>query len=354
MGETHAYGSSMGIISRRLFLIGASSVMAALCIIQLIKWLLRSHLWSAILGNSWTAAHPRGCTGTACYEVLSCFGMKDATLHLREPLVTVTGSIVLPLGVAGAHHLYRWHLRVLAGYLTVSTCLHLTVLLSDVAFMHYCGMYPTNVIEQTLTNWWPLSPLTDVAQDRLRRMATYPIDEVVKVSNSFPVTLWYLGMAGALTVFLAYVAREAWLLGDLAERGPLGLGVHYGIAQWDQFISYDAMRRHMDRNVKSKFIEDCVLPVPRSRMDNTGLDFTYGATQTTRGGVAAAPAPEPLWLERHGEEEEEEEDDEEAAVAAAAAAQEEEEQAAIAACAAAEAEAEEAAAAAAAASAYKR
>merc|ERR1719343_1709284 len=71
---------------------------------------------------------------------------------------------------------------------------------------------------------------------------------------------WYLALACAWILFLTYVAREAFLLVELLEVGPLGLGVHYGLNRWDEYLDHDAIKRRLSMNLASKFIDDARLP----------------------------------------------------------------------------------------------
>eukprot|EP00439_Symbiodinium_sp_Y106_P061221 s478_g9.t1 len=57
------------------------------------------------------------CKGTACYEVFTCFGMKDATAHIMEPLMTISGIIFYPIGFHAAHHGYDIEMKRFALYL---------------------------------------------------------------------------------------------------------------------------------------------------------------------------------------------------------------------------------------------
>mmetsp|Transcript_35619 Transcript_35619/g.113860 ORF Transcript_35619/g.113860 Transcript_35619/m.113860 type:complete len:288 (+) Transcript_35619:130-993(+) len=259
-GEIHAYGTSLGCISRRLFVLWVSTVMAALCYVQLFKWAMRSHLWDSIIGNAWEVGPESSCTGMQCYEMLTCFGLKDATRHTREPLATLAGAVLLPLGVAGAHQCYRWHLRVLGLFLAASAALHAGLMFCDAAYVHACGTYPSNMIHQTMVNWMPPSPVTLAAQGGLLKMSSYSFKDVADITDGFNVLLWYCSVAGTLTAFLTYAALETNLLATLAERGPLGLGMHYGLGQWDEYLNHDAVRRHKDKGMRSTFIDDAKLP----------------------------------------------------------------------------------------------
>lgn len=277
MGEAHAYGYSLGCVSRRLFVLGVCIVMAILCYGQLFRWAERSHLLASLIGDG-KEAGPSACTGMQCYEIFTCYGMKDATAHVREPLVTVAGAFFLPFGISGAHHFHRGSLKLAALFFAASAMLHMGTLLADVAYLKACGQYPSNVINQVMINWMPPSPVTNAAQATLRSMAVYGLEDVARVTDGFNVERWYCALAGSLTLFLAYVATQASWLAELADRGPLGLGVHYGLGQWDEYIDREAVRRDIQKSKRSKFLEDAILPPAGSMM-------SYGAM----GGGLAPP-----------------------------------------------------------------
>lgn len=277
MGEGHAYGWSLGCINRRLFVLGVSAVMLALCLIQLARWVLSFRLWDAIMGNSWKVEAPAGCIGTQCWEVLTCFGMKDASLHVREPLVTLAGVIMLPAALSGAHHSSHRDLRVAAVFFIATAVLHIGVLAADAIYFGTCGSYPTNIIYQTMLNWMPPSPLNRATQAKLQAMSAYSVEDVAQATHDFQVLTWYFVVAGLLAAFLLYVAREVWLLGDLSERGPLGLGMHFGLNRWDEVLDHDALRRHRMKGTRSAFLDDATLTIPGTDLESSHLGVpAYG------------------------------------------------------------------------------
>mmetsp|Transcript_64432 Transcript_64432/g.135201 ORF Transcript_64432/g.135201 Transcript_64432/m.135201 type:complete len:292 (+) Transcript_64432:171-1046(+) len=275
MGEAHAYGASFGCLSRRLFILWTCVVLSVLCYVQLFLWALRSHLWDAIIGNPWEVKNEADCVGTNCYEVLSCFGLKDASFHLREPLTTLAGAIFFPIGLHGAHHVYRSQLQTLAVFLVCSTALHFVVFLGDLAYCQVCGAYPSNMIYHSVLAWLPPSPVTNAAQASLSKLSVFSYEQVATITENFAVAPWYNSMTTLLVLFLAYAAHEAVALGHFAERGPLGLGMHYGLGKWDEYLDHDAVRRLKNKSVRSKFIDDATLP---------GAD--YGSTK-----FGQAPVP---------------------------------------------------------------
>jgi hypothetical protein len=299
MAESHAYGSSLCCISRRLFVLGVSTVMAVLCYVQLFKWAIASHFWDRLVDNTWEVHPPAACMGSQCYEVMSCYGLKDATLNVREPLVTIAGAVLLPFGINGAHHCFRPHLRIVAFFLATSAVVHLGLIVGDASYMHFCGRYPSNVIHQTMLSWLPPSPVSNAAKATLGKMQIFSYAAVAKATDDFDVLRWYYLVAGSLTLFLCYAAKEALWLGQFAEVGPIGLGMHYGLGQWDEFINHDAVCRAKRKQMRSKFIEDATLPATGSK---------YGSTE---GGIA--PIQVLLQDREYYDYDDDDDDDEEAA-----------------------------------------
>lgn len=259
--------------------------MTVICAIQLVRWLARWHVFDALIGATWKPAHYH-CTGTACYEVFSCLGMQEATQHVREPLSSTTGVVLFPLGAYATHHGYRRPLQVVGVYLAVSALVHAGLIVADGVYYGTCDAYSSNVMLQTLLNEvLPPSPFTPAARRQLRQMVSYPVSTVDEVTGGFPSLAWYVVWAALWTGLLAYAAREAHLLGDLVERGPLGLGIHYGLDQWDQVISHDAVRRHKEREMRSQFIDDARAPVTAEAPSSLGHRAVtrwqaYGSTGT--------------------------------------------------------------------------
>jgi len=264
--------------------------MAVMCLIQFVRWAGRWHVFDALVGTPWQPVHSH-CTGTACYEVFSCYGMRAATQHVREPLSSVSGLVVFPLGAHAAHHGNRRALLLTSAYLALSAAVHAGLVLADGVYYGTCDAYAENVVKQTLVNHiLPPSPLTPAARKQLGQMDSFPVGTVDGITGGFPSLAWYLVWAGLLALALAYAAREALLLGDLVERGPLGLGIHYGLDQWDEIISHDAIRRHKEREMRSQFVDDARLPAAASDVEAEGLGWRAGHAGHGGGGYGAAGA----------------------------------------------------------------
>lgn len=174
---------------------------------------------------------------------------------MREPLASVTGAILFPLGVAALQNMDRSQLQVMSLYLFVLTLLHGFLIVADLVFIRACDEYPMNLVYQTLL-WGPAAPMTRASERALRTMDAYPAATVDGIASGIYVEAWYLLCAGLYFVLLAYSLSQTRVLAILAERGPLGLGVHYGLDQWDETISYDALSMKMMRETGSKFVDD--------------------------------------------------------------------------------------------------
>mmetsp|Transcript_37968 Transcript_37968/g.100426 ORF Transcript_37968/g.100426 Transcript_37968/m.100426 type:complete len:296 (-) Transcript_37968:35-922(-) len=286
MSETHAYGASFGCLSRRHYILAVAWVTLALCLLQIFRWVYAFSVWNTFLGLPVPAVHTHGCTGTECYEVFTCFGMKDATRHLREPLASLAGAAFAPLGIYGAVHGSHRHLQTFALFLAASAALHVGTVAADGAFFETCGAYSGNMLWQTVLTW-PLGaivPISRVTVDQLSRTPSFTVPVVDSIVGGFNLLVWYFVFAGAYALILVYTAREASLLAYLAERGTLGLGVHYGLNRWDEIINHDAIRRSKARETHSQFIEDARLPSASEEDAALGYGESagYGATADKR------------------------------------------------------------------------
>jgi len=172
---------------------------------------------------------------------------------------------------------FRDSLQIFAGYVTITAVVHAGLLIFDAIYFKQCNMYTTNMVRSTLVGrLLPPSPLLPAARHELRSMTSYPTDEIDKLTNGFPSFAWYLTFAISGTLLMAYAAREAWLLVDLFERGPLGLGVHYGLGQWDELINHDAIRMQKSKLIRSQFVEDAKLPLKAPVSDGESSSWGWG------------------------------------------------------------------------------
>lgn len=287
--ERHAYGTSLGCIGRRIFVLLFCSIMSVLCIIHIIYWISQ---WGFIKYLR-TGSGPEmalGCAGNQCYEVFTCFGMKDTSQNLREPLTTLAGVIAFPLGVVGSHVGSLRYLHVLYTYLFVSALLHIGLIIYDAIFLKTCDMYSGNIVQQMFLQVLRLPPslISSQARSQLQALQSYPVVQVDSITGGFDVTTWYFVVESIWAVFLGYVAHESYRLSQIVERGPLGLGVHFGLNQWDEMINHEAVRRAKGRQIPSKFIDDAQLPVQEH--DGADMEAISGyLASSKRYGTTTAP-----------------------------------------------------------------
>mmetsp|Transcript_9392 Transcript_9392/g.24299 ORF Transcript_9392/g.24299 Transcript_9392/m.24299 type:complete len:300 (+) Transcript_9392:96-995(+) len=289
MSDIHAYGASFGCLSRRRFILSLACLILVFCVMQIFRWVMKWHfVWDSLLGLPVPPQHTAGCTGTQCYEVFTCFGMKDTTYHLREPLVSLAGAVFAPVGIIGAMHGYHPHLTTFALFVAASAALHVGVIVADYAYYSTCNAYPGNMLFQTVLTppIGALVPMSAATVSQLWATPSFTVPTVDAIVGGFNVLAWYFAFAGAYALFLVYAAREANCLAFFAERGPLGLGVHYGLAQWDEVINHDAVRRHKGRDMRSQFIDDAKLPSAdqsdAEALSAGSVPAGYGATATKR------------------------------------------------------------------------
>lgn len=283
MSEHKAYGNSCGCICRRRFVLVSCLVLMVLCYAQLLRWLVQAQLLDP-RGLHEKKQDPKSCTGTQCYEVFSCYGMKEATYHFREPFITVGGAVALPLGLWGAHQGSRWHMQVAATYLATNALLRLCIMIADVAYFRACDAYSDNVVDQILLQTKGL--VYQGAQEQLATLTSFSVERVDAITGALNALAFYLASAGAWLLVIGYLAREAHQLVQLLERGPLGLGMHYGLDRWDEAIQWDDIaktRLAKESMAESQFLNDARLP------DNKTQDLAPGfsVSRWSRGYGAA-------------------------------------------------------------------
>jgi len=259
--------------------------MSVISAIHFFSWVENQQLLDVLVGGSPKKPRHQRCTGIDCFEVFSCHGMRDATQHVRQPLTFATGFLFYPMGAYAAHQGFREPLQIFAVYVTISAVVHVGLIIFDTIYFEQCNMYTTNMIRSTLVNrLLPPSPLLPAARHELRSMTSYPFAEVEKLTKGFQCFAWYLTFSTAGALLLAYAAREARLLVDLFERGPLGLGVHYGLGQWDELINHDAIRMQKAKMVRSQFVDDAKLPLQSPVADGERPSWGYSLMGNMWGG----------------------------------------------------------------------
>lgn len=226
-----------------------------ICLLVQSSWLVDE----LVAGESNSGRVVNPCTGTQCYEVWSCYGMQKSTVHILNPGFALTGIVFWTLGLIGTYYTVRWQVRYMANYAFTVGLVLLGCMIFDLVYAPTCDAYTANTIH-TLTKDFPPPPITSAARDMLKDLQTYPRGEVDDITNGFRVLLWYSCVFGLLTALILYLCSEAYGLALLIDRGPLGLGVNYGLDQWSEYIDMDAVRRNKMRGMKSKFLEDAKLP----------------------------------------------------------------------------------------------
>eukprot|EP00434_Breviolum_minutum_P023320 symbB.v1.2.020571.t1/scaffold1736.1/size104137/3 len=120
--------------------------------------------------------------------------------------------------------------------------------------------YDANMMSMVLSPLLPPSPLRVGVQEKLRALPLFPVETVDFDTNNFNITAWYLTLSILWTAFLLYVTLEALALSSLMQYGLLGLGVHYGLDQWDEELNRTAIRRKVQSGIRSKFMDDGFQP----------------------------------------------------------------------------------------------
>ncbi|CAE7389185.1 unnamed protein product [Symbiodinium sp. CCMP2592] len=178
----------------------------------------------------------------------------DLTQHQLSDLAGNRSSMGDYEDVRGASH----SLSDLFSY--ASIVIRLGVMSFDVAYISMCDAYDSNMMASVLSQFLPPSPLRVGVQEELLKLEVFPLQAVEDATNGFHIVTWYLGMAGALSLFFIYVLSEAMALSGLMQYGLLGLGVHFGLDQWDEALNHTAIRRKAQNEIRSKFIDDAEVP----------------------------------------------------------------------------------------------
>lgn len=229
--------------------------------------------------------------------------MKDATQNFREPLFTLIGAVVFPVGVVGAARGERSVLQAVGAFLLAASLAHFLFIIFDMIFIQTCSAYPSNVIHETLLWVLPLLPPSMTggisASETLDRMSAFPMADVNRVVHGFDVSTWYLLAASAWVLLLGYAGVQVRTLGLLAERGPLGLGLHFGLDQWDETILHSAIARRKRKEVRSLFLDDATVeesaqdvetaPLGYEWRDQGGDHGTFTSTPPSALGASVAP-----------------------------------------------------------------
>lgn len=268
MSDADTYGYSLGCVSRRLFLLYLSLLGSVLCVLQILRWIYDWEPLYTFLSTS-TERIP-GCVGLECSAVFTCLGMKETTLHMREPLTTVGGAIFFPIGFRGANHGLPQPVKQMGYYLLAAVLLQLVVLAGDYAYISSCNAYSFNVVDWTLLSW--PSPVSLVVREQLQQLELqkhFPlmVQTVDGITNNFNTMHWYYVEVFIWLAILAYTAKEALTFGWMNENGPIGMGTWFGLGQWDEVINHDAIRVLKEKDMQSQFVEDANTPLMRPLED---------------------------------------------------------------------------------------
>eukprot|EP00435_Cladocopium_sp_Y103_P026882 s1718_g6.t1 len=134
--------------------------------------------------------------------------------------------------------------------------------------------YDSNMMSFVLSTLLPPSPLRVGVQEKLRALSVFPVEVVDAMTAGFNLSAWYLVLTGLWAAFFLYVTIEAIALSSLMQYGLLGLGVHYGLDQWDEELNRTAIRRKVQSGIRSKFMDDAQLPL--SQGSHVGQLPPYG------------------------------------------------------------------------------
>lgn len=259
-------------------------IMTLLCAARILHWL--------IVSSTHVDVEPRvaACTGENCYQVFSCIGLQEATMHVMEPLLTLSGVLFFPMGFHAAQHGDDVQMKRFGLYLLGANLLRVAVMLGDMIFLHNCQMYDANMMSMVLSPLLPPSPLRVGVQEKLRALPLFPVETVDFDTNNFNITAWYLTLSILWTAFLLYVTLEALALSSLMQYGLLGLGVHYGLDQWDEELNRTAIRRKVQSGIRSKFMDDAQLPLSQGSHVGSvrGHYGTYKPAATFKEGLSSA------------------------------------------------------------------
>lgn len=284
MSDLHAYGISLFCVSRRRFIEVFSYVSWVVCIVQLISFVFQEPSIKAfVLGATTQRPATNDCIGIECYSVLSCYGFKETTFHMRNPFFYVFGVYFFwPGGTGCEQDLWRLH-----HFLLVLAIGNIAVLALDGLYIDKCGAYPYNVVDISLLGWSSFSPISLLEKEQLMKMASHPVKDVNQIVQGFNVLLRYYVETGLISALILYAAFEARALSGLVEKGPLGLGAHFGLAQWDEVLNPDAIRRRKERQTRSTFIDDARLPLAPQGDAEIGSGFTIYGSTFAHGSVAS-------------------------------------------------------------------
>jgi len=224
-----SYGKALYCFDRRVFGVVVSFIILAISIERIFAYSLNRYVYHTEL----TLQHP--CYGKECYEVFTCKGLSETTFHFREPLDTIFAFVGGAAGLLGSFYGRRGLVAWFSWYCFWATLVQACCLAGDVGLWSLCGgdSFPTNVVQQGLLTLPVPLVAHGSARSEISRMLTYPTQDVYKIAK-VDVWKWYFFVAlGKLLVF-AYLTWETSFYARVMDRGLTGMGVHYGLGQWDE------------------------------------------------------------------------------------------------------------------------
>eukprot|EP00928_Gymnodinium_smaydae_P004649 TRINITY_DN11581_c0_g1_i2.p1 TRINITY_DN11581_c0_g1~~TRINITY_DN11581_c0_g1_i2.p1 ORF type:complete len:276 (-),score=56.34 TRINITY_DN11581_c0_g1_i2:57-884(-) len=209
MSDDAYLGKSLCCIPRRLFVCSLAAFLLVYGFIEFVylvffRWLVNS--------RPDVAGH---CSGTHCFEIASCEGLRQATFHVRM-LVCVLGGVFFGFqGAMGALHGRARKLEIFAWFLGLKAVLVLGLVGADWAYAGVCGAFSRNfVVEVQL-----LPP-------------PYTVESLGAYGSESHLWLLYALRMLSEAAFLAYAALEAGQLAEHVSFGIFGLGINFSIRSW--------------------------------------------------------------------------------------------------------------------------
>jgi hypothetical protein len=198
------------------------------------------------------------CNGLQCYQVFSCRGFSYVTAHIQQPLFTLMGCIIFPLGCNACIYGFRFELRLVALWLLLISAIYSATFVADIFYYEFCDAYPGQEIQKVFL-WHVSLFLTPAQHEALEKMDFFPKDATDKVTDNFPTQQAYLGGNIIAILVMFYTAREARQLGVLFERGTLGMGIHYGFGAFTEIVRNPELQQR--KAPSSRFTSDANPPL---------------------------------------------------------------------------------------------
>lgn len=228
---------------------------------------------------------PRHCDRADCFEIATCHGMQDGSMHFRAAVLIVGGTYFGAAGALGAHNTKSSPVLQFACFLGFIAVAYVGNYAFDFGFTVWCDRYTTNILDMAIH--WPIPsyPVADGIKNEVRAMRSFPIQEV----NEFTHTrIWALYTVVALVsvLFWAYSAYGIWLLGCYLHGGTAGLGPNFSFRTWRDEV---LMTREVQKAMYST--EEAALSFIS---DIEGAGGGYGAAKKIEG-----PPFLPKWENGH-------------------------------------------------------